>query len=104
MVLLAACGFCVLGVYGGVNVVLANFYPEHLRAVGIGWARSIGRVGTVIAPVLIGWALSVEIAEPSIMSLFALPTLLAVISLVTMHPNRAGLFPQAALARYRPTP
>ncbi len=46
--LLAACGFCVLGVYGGVNVVLANFYPNAPESRGIGWAKSIGRVGTVI--------------------------------------------------------
>ena len=68
--------------------MLASFYPESLRAVGIGWAKSVGRIGTVIAPVLIGISLSAGIAETTVMSLFALPALvaagtLAVIALTT---------------------
>jgi MFS family permease len=84
MVLLAVCGFFVLGAYGGVNVVLASFYPASLRAVGIGWAKSVGRIGTLITPVLIGIGLSVGIAETSIMSLFALPAFLSAASLVVI--------------------
>jgi AAHS family 4-hydroxybenzoate transporter-like MFS transporter len=84
LALLGACGFFVLGAYGGVNVVLASFYPESLRAVGIGWAKSVGRIGTVIAPVLIGIALSAGIAETTVMSLFALPALVAAGSLAVI--------------------
>jgi MFS family permease len=84
LVLLGACGFFVLGAYGGVNVVLASFYPEALRAVGIGWAKSVGRIGTVIAPVLIGIALSAGVAETTVMSLFALPALVAAGSLAVI--------------------
>jgi MFS family permease len=84
LALLGACGFFVLGAYGGVNVVLASFYPESLRAVGIGWAKSVGRIGTVIAPVLIGIGLSAGIAETTVMSLFALPALVAAGSLAAI--------------------
>ena len=42
LILLALCGFFVLGAYGGVNVVLATFYPAPLRATGIGWTKSVG--------------------------------------------------------------
>jgi len=82
--LLAACGFFVLGAYGGVNVVLASYYPGDLRATGIGWTKSVGRIGTLIAPVLIGVGLSVGIAQTTIMSLFALPASLAVVSLAVI--------------------
>jgi AAHS family 4-hydroxybenzoate transporter-like MFS transporter len=81
---LGACGFFVLGAYGGVNVVLASYYPDALRAVGIGWAKSVGRIGTVIAPVLIGLGLSAGIAGTTVMSAFALPALVAVLSLVAL--------------------
>jgi MFS family permease len=90
MVLLAACGFFVLGAYGGVNVVLASFYPSDLRAHGIGWAKSVGRLGTVIAPVLIGWGLSAGITEASIMSLFAVPALVAAATLLVIAFASAG--------------
>jgi len=84
MVLLAVCGFFVLGSYGGVNVVLAGFYPASLRAAGIGWTKSVGRIGTLVTPVLIGFGLSAGIAETSIMSMFALPALLSAVSLVVI--------------------
>jgi MFS family permease len=90
LVLLGASGFFSLGAYGGVNVVLASFYPDALRAVGIGWAKSVGRIGTVIAPVLIGIALSAGIGETTVMSLFALPALVAVGSLVVIAVSAPG--------------
>jgi cyanate permease len=93
MALLVTCGFFLLGAYGGVNVVLASFYPDFLRAVGIGWTKSIGRIGTLVAPVLIGAGLSVGVAETSIMSLFAVPAALSALSLVVIA---------AAAARSRP--
>ena len=85
MLLLAACGFFVLGAYGGVNVLLATYYPAPLRATGIGWAKSIGRVGTLVAPVLIGLALGAGMRGATILSLFALPALLAVASLLAIR-------------------
>jgi MFS family permease len=100
MVLLAACGFFVLGSYGGVNVVLASFYPDYLRAIGIGWTKSVGRIGTLVAPVLIGLGLSAGINETTVMSLFALPALLAVISLgvIALAERRAAKPAVAAAA------
>lgn len=77
LVLLGICGFFVLGAYGGVNVLLADYYPAALCAIGIGWAKSVGRAGTVIAPVLIGLALTNGIKGTTVMSLFALPAGLA---------------------------
>ena len=84
LLLLVGCGFFVLGAYGGVNVVLATFYPARLRALGIGWAKSAGRLGTVIAPVLIGAGLSAGMEGTKVMSLFALPALLSVVSLAVI--------------------
>jgi len=84
LILLAICGFFFLGAYGGVNVVLASYYPDHLRAVGIGWTKSVGRVGTVIAPIMIGIGLSAGVRETTIMSLFSVPASLSVLALVVI--------------------
>ena len=89
MALLVACGFFVLSAYGGVNVVLASFYPDSLRAIGIGWAKSVGRFGTLVAPMLIGAGLSAGIAETTIMSLFAIPAGLAALSLMVISQKLA---------------
>jgi MFS family permease len=82
--LLAAGGFFSLGAYGGVNVVLAGYYPDALRATGIGWAKSVGRIGTVIAPILIGFGLEAGFAATAVMSLFAVPALIAAFALVAI--------------------
>ena len=84
MVLLGAAG----GAYGGVNVVLAGFYPDALRATGIGWAKSVDRLGTVIAPILIGFALAAGMSSTFVMSLFALPAVLAGMALVVISRTR----------------
>jgi AAHS family 4-hydroxybenzoate transporter-like MFS transporter len=89
MALLVTCGFFTLGAYGGVNVVLASFYPDVLRAIGIGWTKSVGRIGTLVAPVLIGAGLSVGIAETSIMSIFAVPAALSALALLVIAASTA---------------
>jgi len=88
LALLGASGFFVLGAYGGINVVLATFYAEGLRATGIGWAKSIGRIGTVVAPVLIGSALTLGLAQTTIMSMFAAPAALSVLCLLVIGFNQ----------------
>ncbi len=87
-VLLGAAGFFSLGAYGGVNVVLAGFYPDPLRATGIGWAKSVGRLGTVIAPIIIGFALAAGMSSTIVMSLFAVPAVLAIMALVAISQTR----------------
>ncbi|HET8974699.1 MAG TPA: MFS transporter [Pseudolabrys sp.] len=45
-------GFCVLGIQTGINVAGALVYPTSLRANGSGWELGIGRVGSIIGPLL----------------------------------------------------
>jgi MFS transporter, AAHS family, 4-hydroxybenzoate transporter len=49
-------GFCLVGGQIAANALTAAFYPTAVRATGVGWALGIGRVGSIIGP-LIGGAL-----------------------------------------------
>jgi AAHS family 4-hydroxybenzoate transporter-like MFS transporter len=51
-----AAGFCIVGGQIAANALAATFYPTSVRATGVGWALGIGRVGSIIGP-LIGGAL-----------------------------------------------
>lgn len=84
LTLLALGGFFFLGAYGGVNVVLTSYYPNWLRAIGIGWTKTVGRVGTIVTPVLIGYALSNGAAETTVMSWFVIPVMLAILALAVI--------------------
>ncbi len=45
-------GFCVLGIQTGINVAGALIYPTSLRANGSGWELGIGRVGSIVGPLV----------------------------------------------------
>jgi MFS transporter, AAHS family, 4-hydroxybenzoate transporter len=51
-----AAGFCIVGGQIAANGLAATFYPTSIRATGVGWALGIGRVGSIVGP-LVGGAL-----------------------------------------------
>ena len=54
---IAAHGFCS-GTHTSLNGTVALFYPTRIRSNGIGWASAMGRVSSVIGPIVLGYALS----------------------------------------------
>ena len=89
LALLASCGFFMLGAYGGLNVVLADYYPAPLLAIGVGYAKSAGRLGTILPPIAIGYALSQGIKAGTLISLFAIPAIFVVLALLLIHRQRS---------------
>ena len=59
--LVALAGFCVLGAQFGNNAAAGLIYPTPARSQGVGLAFAVGRVGSILGPmigaVLIGWHL-----------------------------------------------
>jgi MFS transporter, AAHS family, 4-hydroxybenzoate transporter len=45
-------GFLVLGIQSGINVAGAMIYPTSLRANGSGWELGLGRLGSIIGPLI----------------------------------------------------
>jgi AAHS family 4-hydroxybenzoate transporter-like MFS transporter len=45
-------GFLVLGIQSGINVVGALIYPTSLRANGSGWQLGVGRIGSIVGPLM----------------------------------------------------
>ena len=64
-------GFCVLGVQSGINVIGALIYPTSLRANGSGWELGLGRIGSIVGP-LVG-ALLVSLPVEQLYMWSALP-------------------------------
>jgi AAHS family 4-hydroxybenzoate transporter-like MFS transporter len=55
-----AAGFCVVGGQIAANALAAAFYPTAVRATGVGWALGIGRVGSIVGPLVGGMLLSMK--------------------------------------------
>jgi len=47
-------GFLVLGIQTGINVAGALVYPTSLRANGSGWELGLGRIGSIVGPLVGG--------------------------------------------------
>ena len=72
-----AAGFCVVGAQIGANALTATFYPTYIRSTGVGWALGIGRIGSIIGPLLGGMMLSLQWHIPTIFLAGAIPVLIA---------------------------
>jgi MFS transporter, AAHS family, 4-hydroxybenzoate transporter len=54
MVIVFLAGACVLGGQVGLNAVSGIVYPTYIRSTGTGWAFGVGRIGSILGPVLGG--------------------------------------------------
>jgi len=77
-------GFCIVGAQISANALAASYYPTVMRATGVGWALGIGRIGSVVGPVVGGIVISMQWATPTIFAIGAMPTVLATIAVLTV--------------------
>jgi AAHS family 4-hydroxybenzoate transporter-like MFS transporter len=75
-------GFLVIGAQAGLNVLAAQFYPTLIRSTGIGWALGIGRIGSIVGPLLAGMLLSNAWQPWQVLLAGAVPALLAMGSIL----------------------
>ena len=69
-------GAGILGGQTGANALAASFYPTYIRSTGVGWALGIGRVGSIVGPILGGVMLSMHLPLTTIFLVGALPALI----------------------------
>ena len=53
-------GFCIVGGQIAANALAAGYYPTSVRATGVGWALGVGRVGSIVGPLVGGVLLSLK--------------------------------------------
>jgi AAHS family 4-hydroxybenzoate transporter-like MFS transporter len=60
-----------------MNVLAASYYPTAIRSTGVGWALGIGRIGSIVGPVLGGIVLSLGWNTAELFLATAAPALVA---------------------------
>jgi AAHS family 4-hydroxybenzoate transporter-like MFS transporter len=87
-----AAGFCVIGGQTCSNSLAAESYPTLLRSTGVGWALGIGRIGSIVGPVLGGILLSFDWGMRRVFWAAAAPALIAALAAATLNltPRRPG--------------
>lgn len=77
MVTVFLSGLCVIGTQININVIAAAVYPTSVRSTGVGWALGIGRIGSILGPILGGVLLSHGGSVASLFLFTAVPGLVA---------------------------
>jgi AAHS family 4-hydroxybenzoate transporter-like MFS transporter len=93
MGLAMAAGFCIPGGQAGVNALSGTIYPTYMRATGTGWAFGVGRIGSILGPVLGGMLLVLDLPSSLLFLFVAAPALCVAAALLLMR-RVAGNYPQ----------
>lgn len=90
---IGAAGFCVLGAQTALNALGAVFYPTEVRSTGIGWALGIGRLGSILGPVLGAELIRLNWSTPNLFLTVTVPVIFALIAILIFW--RFGNLPMA---------
>jgi len=80
-----------MGVIGGQtvsNALSADFYPTAIRSTGVGWCLGIGRVGSILGPILGGFLLTYGGSARRVFWAAAVPALIATFAAMAVSMTR----------------
>jgi MFS transporter, AAHS family, 4-hydroxybenzoate transporter len=83
-------GFCIVGGQIAANALAAGFYPTSIRATGVGWALGVGRVGSIVGPLVGGVLLSLKWSAGEVFVAAAMAALCAALAAFSLG-RLAGL-------------
>jgi AAHS family 4-hydroxybenzoate transporter-like MFS transporter len=75
-------GISVQGAQGGLNVLAAMYYPTTIRSTGVGWALGVGRIGSIVGPLIGGAMLAMQWTPQQIFRAGAVPAIIAAAAVV----------------------
>ena len=90
--------FVLIGLAGastiGAQIVslayAGRFYPMAIRSTGIGWALGVGRIGAIVAPIVIGVLVSMALPLQQNFMAIGLPALIAVMAISLVDDRRSA--------------
>jgi AAHS family 4-hydroxybenzoate transporter-like MFS transporter len=77
-------GIGTVGAQNGNNGVAAKFYPTAIRATGVGWALAVGRIGSILGPLIGGVLLATKVDIRTIFLFAAVPPFIAAVAYLLM--------------------
>jgi MFS transporter, AAHS family, 4-hydroxybenzoate transporter len=80
-------GAAWIGSQGLVLVLLAGIYPAEIRTTVIGWTLAVGRIGSIISPMVASIPMSVGWSIEAILMIPVIPALLGAIAIIFARPS-----------------
>lgn len=84
-VLIALGGACTGGTQNLVNPYISEFYPQEIRTTGLSVTVGIGRIGAILAPLIIGLLLTTNLEPQQAFMAFAVPSIMGGIALLAVQ-------------------
>ena len=78
-------GLGIVGSQSGLNALAASLYPTDLRSTGIGSGLGVGRMGSIVGPVLAGQLISAHWTTRSLFLAAAVPALISALVMLAMR-------------------
>jgi AAHS family 4-hydroxybenzoate transporter-like MFS transporter len=78
-------GLGIVGSQSGLNALAATLYPTDLRSTGIGSGLGIGRLGSIVGPVLAGQLISAHWSTESLFLAAAVPAFISALVILAMR-------------------
>ena len=78
-------GFFVLGGQLGLNASAALLYPTFLRSTGAGWGLGVGRIGSILGPIVGGVLIASGMSRPVLFAIAAAPILVCALAIVALQ-------------------
>ncbi|KAA0997966.1 MFS transporter [Paraburkholderia panacisoli] len=69
-----------------------DFYPHAIRSTGVGFASGVGRIGAIVAPVLIGWLVSLKLPLEQNFTAIGLAGLIGAAAVTLINQTRADSY------------
>lgn len=93
--MLIAAGVCLsffnLGAWGGMYAYTPELYPTAIRSTGVGMAASFGRIGGIIAPLLVGVLVEWSVSIQAIFLLFFVTVIIGAAAVLFLGKETKGL-------------
>jgi MFS transporter, putative metabolite:H+ symporter len=89
-VAIAFVGWVNPGVYGPTGVYVGELHPTHMRATAVGWFFGIGRIGSFLAPTVVGLMLAGGLGH-YVLHTFALTFLIASFAILAIGIETKGM-------------
>jgi MFS transporter, AAHS family, 4-hydroxybenzoate transporter len=78
-------GTCLLGGQIGLNALAGTIYPTFVRSSGAGWALGIGRIGSILGPVIGGVLIGMKLPMGALFMCAAIPGACCAATLVALQ-------------------
>jgi AAHS family 4-hydroxybenzoate transporter-like MFS transporter len=95
-------GCCVSGGQKSVIAFGSLFYPPDMRSTGVAWALGIGRIGGILGPVVVGFAVAAGWSTAQLFAALAAPMLVAAVTVLALARRRHQDAPVPGTEKRRP--